>query len=330
MSNLPQGELCSVYSFAQGEDPIGSATPFRRCVLVELPTPWDRDVWSTSDETKAIKKIAGMASRPGDAVRLLAFQPDPNADQALAGMSRVFVYRRPEVANGTGSFAAYAKREYLVPSGDLLAVLPVLLQEPVPDPLPAGVQELGGKTRDIFLCTHADRDICCGRFGRELFETLETSDQVRSQPDLRLWRVSHLGGHRLAPTLMDMPNGMAFGHLTADTALSLLEGNGDLESVLRCYRGWSGMEPMAQIAERAVWRETGWQWTGYHRQASVLVRNEDKSGTVRIDWAAPDGGSSGSWEVTIEHRDQVHTLNNSYTEKYFHIDRFKITSAVPA
>ena len=42
MSNLPQGELCSVYSFAQGEDPIGSATPFKRCLLVELPTPWDQ------------------------------------------------------------------------------------------------------------------------------------------------------------------------------------------------------------------------------------------------------------------------------------------------
>ncbi len=329
MSNLPQGELCSVYSFAQGEDPIGSATPFKRCLLVELPTPWDRDVWSTSDTTKAIKKIAGMASRPGDAVRLLAFQPDPNPDPVRTGLSRVFVYRRPEAANGADGFAAYAKREYLVPSGELLTVLPVLLQELAPASLPADVQELDGQTRDIFLCTHADRDICCGRFGRELFETLQASDQVRSQSDLRLWRVSHLGGHRLAPTLMDMPNGMAFGHLTADTALSLLERNGNLEAVLRCYRGWSGMEPMAQIAERAVWRETGWQWTAYHRQASVLVRNEDKSGTVRIDWAAPDGSSSGSWEVSIEHQDQVHTLNNSFTEKYFYIDRFEVTNTVP-
>ena len=329
MSNMPQGELCSVYSFAQGEDPIGSATPFRRCLLVELPTPWDRDVWSTSDTTKAIKKIAGMASRPGDAVRLLAFQQD--SVSAWADLSRVFVYRRPESADG---FAAYGKREYLIPSGDLLTVLPELLREPAPDAasLSAGVEVIygNGPTRDIFLCTHADRDVCCGRFGKELFEALQASDQVRNQPGLRLWRVSHLGGHRLAPTLMDMPNGMAFGHLTADTALSLLEGNGDLEALLRCYRGWSGMEPMAQIAERAVWRETGWQWTGYHRQASVLVRNEDKSGTVRIDWTAPDGGSGGSWEVTIEHRDQVHTLNNSYTEKYFYIDRFKVASAVPA
>ncbi len=182
MSNLPQGELCSVYSFAQGEDPIGSATPFKRCLLVELPTPWDRDVWSTSDTTKAIKKIAGMASRPGDAVRLLAFQPDPNPDPARVGLSRVFVYRRPESTDG---FSTYAKREYLVPSGELLTVLPELLQEPAPDSLPAGVQELGGQTRDIFLCTHADRDVCCGRFGKELLETLQTSDQVRSQPDLR-------------------------------------------------------------------------------------------------------------------------------------------------
>lgn len=329
MSNLPQGELCSVYSFAQGEDPIGSATPFSRCLLVEIPTPWDRDVWSTSDKTKAIKRLAGQASRHGDVVRLLAFQPDPNADRALANMSRVFVYQRPEAANGVGGFSAYAKREYLVPSDDLLTVLPVLLQEPVPAPLPAGVQEVGRKTRDIFLCTHVDRDVCCGRFGKELFDALQASDQVRSQSDLRLWRVSHLGGHRLAPTLMDMPNGMAFGHLTADTALSLLEGSGDLEALLRCYRGWSGMEPMAQIAERAVWRETGWRWTSYRRQASVLVRNEDKSGTVRIDWTAPNGGSSGNWEVTIEYRDQVHTLNNSFTEKYFYIDRFKVASIVP-
>ena len=158
---------------------------------------------------------------------------------------------------------------------------------------------------------------------------LKNSDQVCSQQDLRLWRVSHLGGHRLAPTLMDMPNGMAFGHLTAEATLSMLDGDGDLEALLRCYRGWSGMDPMAQIAEKAIWREIGWDWAGYHRQASVLVRNEDKSGIVRVDWATPDRGSKGSWEVTIEHRDKVHTLNNSFTEKYLYVDRFEVTSTVP-
>ncbi len=45
-----------------------------------------------------------------------------------------------------------------------------------------------------------------GCVARDVFETRLALDQVRSQSQLRLGRVSHLGWGRLAPTLNAMPN----------------------------------------------------------------------------------------------------------------------------
>ncbi len=319
MSDLcPEQQLCSLYSQANGEDPIGSATPFAYCLIVEVPTPWNRDVWQTSPFTRQIKQIAGvMPDRTP--IRLLAMQPEP--DRSRPGETRVFFYRRPEAADGPPLFAAYHKQEYAVPTPDL----PDLLQALVSGATPAGISPDAVADRDLFLCTHNARDVCCGQFGRDLLPLLRRQCEAQGTPATQVWQVSHLGGHRLAPTLMDMPTGQAFGHLKPELVEPLLTRSGALDDLLACYRGWSGMTKYAQIAEREVWRTKGWAWPHYRRTGHTQATHADGSVHIRIAYASPNGTEQGTCDLHVSLRDKVHTLNNSHTDKFFYIDRYQVS-----
>ena len=322
MSSQPQGDLCSLYSQANGEDPIGSATPFDRCLIVEMPLPWPRDVWQASPLSRQIKKTVAESLRGRAPVRLLAIEPE--AAQAQAEGSRVFWFQRPQEAGGSPLFAAYDKQEFWVPRDQLAALTAALAA----DDASAAVREKyalpAQGARDLFVCTQASRDACCGRFGLDVFEQLRDYAAEDWAEDLRVWRVSHLGGHRLAPTLMDMPSGQSFGHLKIELLESLVRRAGDLDALLACYRGWSGMTKYAQIAEREVWRAQGWPWPACRRAAQAADATEDGANRIRIAYETPDGKERGTFQARVETKDQVHTLNNSYTDKYFYIDRYQV------
>ena len=66
----------------------------------------------------------------------------------------------------------------------------------------------------IWVCTHGKRDRCCAKFGRALYDAL-----LPLAPH-DVWQSSHLGGHRFAPTLVTMPDGLCFGHVSPDEAES--------------------------------------------------------------------------------------------------------------
>lgn len=322
MSNQPQGDLCSLYSQANGEDPIGSATPFDQCLIVEIPAPWPRDVWQVSASARRIKQTVAAGARAGTPVRLLALAPDPAYSQA--GTARVFWYQRPQTAYGSPLFAAYDRQEYQVPHDRLPQLVEALVTDAGDSPETVGQVQSRGPARDLFVCTHDSRDACCGRFGLQLFRQLQAHAQATGDMTLRVWRISHLGGHRLAPTLMDMPSGQAFGHLTPDLLEPLLYRTGNLEQLLACYRGWSGLTKYAQIAEREIWRAQGWQWPAYRRTGHTVMPEADGTILIRIDYESPDCRDRGSYQARVAPKDQVHTLNNSYTDKYFYIDRYQV------
>ena len=65
--------------------------------------------------------------------------------------------------------------------------------------------------RDIVVCTHGSRDVCCGRFGYQVYDILRRRYMVRGK--IRVWRSSHIGGYRFAATLIDYPEARYWGHL---------------------------------------------------------------------------------------------------------------------
>ena len=99
------------------------------------------------------------------------------------------------------------------------------------------------------MCTNSKRDVCCALEGRPVAESLAADPAYSS----RVLEVSHLGGHRFAPTALLLPTGHAFGRLDPLSARAVLDSAavGDL-GPLDHHRGRTSLPQPAQSAETAV------------------------------------------------------------------------------
>lgn len=183
-------------------------------------------------------------------------------------------------------------------------------------------------TRELMVCTHDERDACCGRFGLSLYEMLRREATAApagtgagSEKSVRVWRVSHMGGHRLAPTLMDMPEGRYWGHLTLDAARQLLHRTGPVQSLRRNYRGWALLgDPLLQAAERKAFIQYGWQW----RRRAVTNTCRDGS-EVSLEFAGPHPDERGTLRATVMELPSVPTITCSAPEPKGRARQFQVT-----
>jgi hypothetical protein len=116
-------------------------------------------------------------------------------------------------------------------------------------------------------------------------------------PDVRVWRTSHTGGHRFAPTAILLPEGTCWGYLDAVSAARIVNREGPGSEPYLRYRGCAGLGgPAVQALEREVLARVGW---------SVLDRprrgEEQGDGTVRLVVEEP-GGTSRTWEARVSVR----------------------------
>ncbi|MFG1813771.1 sucrase ferredoxin [Kribbella sp. NPDC049174] len=103
----------------------------------------------------------------------------------------------------------------------------------------------------MLVCTNGKRDECCALLGRPLVKALAAVAPGR------VWEANHLGGHRFAPTATLLPAGTMHGHLTAQTAVAVLEAAARGETMLTGLRGRSTWTNRGQAAEIAVRRLIG-------------------------------------------------------------------------
>lgn len=314
-SEANEVRLCSVISRESGDDPIGSATPFERCLMVEVPPPYQRNAPDSRSFPEGLSEISAKAMDDGLIQKFGAFMPD--REHSERGHTRVLFFRRPE----TGSFSTFEKDDLLVPMDDLAPVVEALLSG-------RGFREDyrrdSENVRDVFVCTHNNRDVCCGKFGDPVYKQLR---RECAGDDLRVWRASHIGGHRFAPTLMDFPSGMWWGHLDREQATSLVRRDAPFSDFRKNYRGWSGLgTKFEQIAEREILAEVGWRWTGFLRRGKLLSVNEDDTfAEVRIDFEDVKTGESGSYHATVEASGSVMTLGSSGGDPLEEVTQYRVS-----
>lgn len=306
--HLTRPRRCALFAKTQHEDPIGTAFPYERWLIVEVPTPWPRNVWQSDQVPAAVRALVSAARELQRGVRPLAIAPDP--EYSRPGYTRLLHLRRP-----TLPFAVYAKDEFLVPSEQVAALIEALFERPTALPRFAPYRQAGALIRDLLVCTHGSQDGCCGTFGYPLYRLARDGYAATSRGRLRAWRVSHFGGHRFAPTLIDFPEGRYWGNLEPAALDLLVRRNGLLPDPRRCYRGWAGLGFFEQVAEREILRHEGWAWTGYLKAGHaidedgraidpeadpVFDERPPRRVEVRIDFAAPGGSASDAYEATVE------------------------------
>lgn len=265
---LTDCQYCSLISQGNQEDPIGTAGTYDHWLILELKQPWSPTMWVEDPKLQPlVNLIKQLLLRKGIRIRPIAIAPDREYSQP--GYTRLFYYHRP-----ARLFAEYEKQEFIVPETDLIPLAISLLSSLTGKSQKLSTlrtyQQQTSHIREILVCTHANVDLACGRFGYPLYKELRSHYAANSQGQLRVWRTSHFGGHQFAPTLIDLPEGRYWGHLTLEVLNSLIYRTGATENMGQFYRGWAGLGKFAQIAEREVWQQEGWSWLNYPKAGQVF------------------------------------------------------------
>ncbi len=313
--------LCCAVSEASGEDPAGTVTPFVGYLGVEVAPPWKGDVTESRCFPEDLREAVGRAQEAGVIGKFTGLMPD--SEYSREGHARVIYLRRPS----SSFFAAYEKEEYLVPEGEVVALVEALTTEPEMPSRFARYREDTTYVRDILVCTHGSRDVCCSRFGHPIYQELRHGYAARSGGRLRVWRTSHLGGHRFAPHLLEFPEGRYWCRLKPEALEKLVLKEGPFSGLRRFYRGWAGLSSnFEQIAEREVFAREGWEWAGYLKAGEVLeVDEKEDRAEVRIEYSSPDGVFSGAYEATLETVGSVTTLLNSGTDPSQEVRQYAVS-----
>lgn len=289
-------QYCATLSRQQQEDPVGTAPSHRRYLFVEVPLPWEVHVADSRRFPTGLKDMLARCEErceaPAEKFRFLAFTS--NTRRSPEGQVRVFYFWRPPFP-----CSAFRKREYIVPFRELNSLVEAILLNTGQLSAFDHALQPTEHIREFFVCTHGTHDRCCGKFGAPVYQFIENHYAADSGQNIRVWSTSHFGGHRLAPTLIDFPEGRYWAHATTDMLRMLIERKGPAAEITKHCRGWGMLGRFEQVAERELLSRFGWDWIHYDKEAEVLD-GDDTSARVRIRYRSP-GGEQGEYnaEVTV-------------------------------
>lgn len=315
---------CNVLAMQRGLDPVGSAHDFDDAVVAEVPLPWKPDLYEKAgalpQEVIDLLALWLQRYREGMGYRHGALMVAPDPEYSRAGFRRVLFYTRPE-----GAFARFDKVEYLVPEDRYGALIWALYE--ARDQLPAFEpyrQTEHDSTRDLLVCTHGTVDAACARFGYPLYRNLRDN---YADEHLRVWRVSHFGGHVFAPTLIEMPTGHYWAYVEDAQARQIARRDGDVRDLYGCYRGWAGLtSAFLQAAERELWMRHGWDWFGYRKTGRIMAQDDGDTpmwADVSIEFAAPDG--TATFDARVEVSKHIETEHSSHDPARYPYQQYRVT-----
>lgn len=236
-----------------------------------MKNPWAQ----SSSELLALFEKIERSPRLWRDLRILAIAPDKKA--STKDKRHLFFYQQPPDAAAT-----YQQWHYHIPTEQLVPLIRALIFRPKESDTFVAYRQ--PSARALFVCTHTRYDLACGRFGTPLYRTLR--DRY-AQADISIWRTTHFGGHRFAPTLIDFPTAQFWGHLEPEVLDTLIHRKGEISELEPFYRGWSGMERWAQIVERSLWMQQGWDWLSQPRSARIIRRDPGKPLHRLLRWILP-------------------------------------------
>jgi hypothetical protein len=288
---------CAVRHAAEGVDPGGTAPHWDAVLVVEVPAPWPWDI----SEAEPFRSLcdAPSATITGADGRIWR----PQAVLPAEPVEGVRVMAREAAGQAAGLFEL---REWLLPPGspDLQVQLCAALlgsDEPTVARFSMYRDDPAPGTVDLLLCTHGTRDVCCGGSGTSLHAAAVSALDAQPVLGFRLWRSSHAGGHRFAPTGMSFPDGVSWSHLDLHSLLEIASRETAGAALPGHVRGAVSVDgAQAQVADREGFRAHGWDWFGASREVTVVSESTDScAATVEVSATLP-GGERVGVRVAVE------------------------------
>ena len=242
-NTLKSSSLCSLTSRKMDEDPIGSAPIWEKCLILEVKQPWDSEILDSSSIPKSTSLLLKKLTNKTIGFKFQAVIPRSNR---TTNTWKIMFFKYTEQG-----FCRYTKSEYEAPLKELNNIITSLALSSNSSLLNKYKVE-NESERDILVCTHGNRDSCCGKLGFQTYSSL-LSSQNKFTPKTQIWRTSHTGGHRFAATLIDLPSGRYWGHLDPNLAKAILLKEIPFLSIAKHYRGSSAMNSSEeQVLEKKV------------------------------------------------------------------------------
>lgn len=223
-------------------------------LLIEVPEPWERVFGLSphfpSDLLNALQIFAKLL--PSTSTSVFASDTEYSDSKGLR-----LIYLRHNRTT-----LSYDRFESVFAPEELAGVVESIARE---KEMPG--HDGGITSRDFFVCAHAKRDHCCGAFGKDLYEALRTDHEIQKH-GIRIFKASHIGGHRYAPTMLEVPTLNCWGQLTFESARDIVLRQGDMQSLMEHYRGSASLlSPYFQVAEKVLIQKYGWDWFSFAKKS---------------------------------------------------------------
>ncbi len=230
---------CSQLSIQAGEPLFATATQTNIYLLLEYEGVWGSRVFEESDIPEAVKTHLNSFVKNLPAAKLQVIRTQP---QSRSKQIRFFV---ANVEENSPALHAFQLNNY----EELLTLdLPAILAN-------APAYQVYRRVEPLFLvCTNGRRDLCCGRYGIEVFQALLLSSPSNN---LEVWQSSHIGGHRFAANLICFPRGLLYGRVRAKSAISILDACQHDKVYLPGLRGRLCYPEAVQAADYYLRQQTG-------------------------------------------------------------------------
>ena len=222
---MSEREYCADLCLAAGEPMLGTAPQVDVWLLLEYTSVWRSKALADNDLSAPVRawldaqvarlEAMGLAVRPQFVRR-----PEIDTDRATLFVARSGALFRFE------SVGYDAMRTLDLTREEALAERFVPVQAP-----------------QYFVCTNGQRDLCCARYG------LPAYARLRELVGDRVWQTTHVGGHRFAPNVVVLPQGILYGRVRPDDVPAFVTEVEAGRVAKRHVRGRSAFPPAAQAAE---------------------------------------------------------------------------------
>ena len=265
------------------EDIIGSGTNHSIYVLIECPYPWEYNAFDSRYLPENLKNLIAEVQQYKLSIRFLLIAQNHNQKQ---NNKKVLIYEKDQAKFLNG----YQKYEFDVENPEYIA--PVIKKYLEGESLDTNtnITMRKSQSRDILVCTHGSHDKCCAKYGNPFYVQGKATIQELGLKDTQIWKASHFGGHRFAPTIIDFPDGRYYGLLTQESFKSILMKTGSVKIFNHVYRGWGILPTCIQALERELIFRHNWEWFNY--KIDLLgVNNNPENTIIKTELAVlkPDG-----------------------------------------
>ncbi|MBF2003609.1 MAG: sucrase ferredoxin [Synechococcales cyanobacterium M58_A2018_015] len=274
--------FCSEASRLAQEDLIGTVMPYRTYVLIECPMPWTANALESKLIPDSLRQLVQAVQQSGLPIRFLLVNQGQHPTA-----TRVLIYRQ-----SSGRFCkGYHRWETSVEHLEQVAgvIQAQLAIRELPCESHWQTDQNAPPIRDLLICVHGSHDRCCARYGIPFYRDAVALQAQLGLEQVRIWKASHFGGHRFAPTLLDFPDGRCYGRLDRSLLQSILMRSGPIDGLKSIYRGWSILPPPLQVLERELMLNWGWDWFRYPIATRVVERTEMPGLQAELSVLLPDG-----------------------------------------